>query len=244
MSRYTAQVKNYVDMININKGINLVETSIIKRIQNALPIIFDFEYPIWNERDRKDFETDFLLHYYMAEIGAETIPLWKLFLADWLRTNMPYYNMRMNGLLYLKDFQNLFDNINTIETGTNTENVQNSGESGTDTRQTGNTEYSGGSNSTQKYYETPSHSITDITDHLNNITQQEMTNHYNQDNESATRTDSDFSDTRNLSGTHQITKQGYIGVNRIEQVQKYLSQLTNLKKQIFDDASTLFMEVY
>lgn len=39
-----------------------------------------------------ELETKILRHYYMEEIGLETVALWKLFLEDKLNAIMPYYN--------------------------------------------------------------------------------------------------------------------------------------------------------
>src|SRR5690606_40563614 len=38
------------------------------------------------------FETYFIIHFYMREIGFETEGLFKFYLETWLLVHMPYYN--------------------------------------------------------------------------------------------------------------------------------------------------------
>lgn len=86
MSEYTIQIKTIVDNYSIGiKGIR-------EKIKTAKQYIFDFDFPMYNESYRDELEIKILMHYYMREIGAETVGLWKLFLEERLNLIMPYYN--------------------------------------------------------------------------------------------------------------------------------------------------------
>ena len=61
-------------------------------INTALPKVFNFEFPIFDEAYRPILEKKILKHYYTREIGLETVGLWKLFLDTKLNEIMPYYN--------------------------------------------------------------------------------------------------------------------------------------------------------
>lgn len=61
-------------------------------ITDAAPLFFNFNFPFYDETKRAEFEQNFLRHFYMREIGLETIDYFLLRLEDKLNTIMPYYN--------------------------------------------------------------------------------------------------------------------------------------------------------
>lgn len=61
-------------------------------INAAIPKIFDFEFPIWNDEYRNSLCHKILKHYYTREICEETVGLWKLRLSTKMNEIMPYYN--------------------------------------------------------------------------------------------------------------------------------------------------------
>lgn len=91
MSKYTTEVRficeeaaglvSSVGYLGVNDVIN-----------TALPKVFNFDFPIFDEAYRPILEKKILKHYYTREIGLETVGLWKLFLDTKLNEIMPYYN--------------------------------------------------------------------------------------------------------------------------------------------------------
>lgn len=61
-------------------------------ITEAAPLFFNFNFPFYDETKRAEFEQNFLRHFYMREIGLETIDYFMLRLEDKLNTIMPFYN--------------------------------------------------------------------------------------------------------------------------------------------------------
>lgn len=61
-------------------------------ISKARPKVFDFDYPIFDEAYRSILETKILKHFYLREICAETVGVWKHFLDVKMNEIMPYYN--------------------------------------------------------------------------------------------------------------------------------------------------------
>lgn len=91
MSKYTTEVRTICESYNMlseRAGGNRVEDI----ITNAIPKVFDFEYPIFDVEYKGVLERKILRHYYTREIGFETVALWKLKLCDKLNMIMPYYN--------------------------------------------------------------------------------------------------------------------------------------------------------
>lgn len=91
MSKYTTQVRFICETaagLNESEG----QTSIKHIIAAAIPSVFDFDFPIFDESYRNVLETKILKHYYTREIGLETVGLWKLKLDTKLNEIMPFYN--------------------------------------------------------------------------------------------------------------------------------------------------------
>lgn len=122
-------------------------------IEKARPSVFSFEYPIFNPDYKATLEHKIMRHYYMQEIGLETVGQWKLKLEDKLNLIMPYYNqLYESAQLKIEPFNDVdYKRENstntsvtesskgqTVNTG-NTTNVSNENYT-EDTTNTGNTE--------------------------------------------------------------------------------------------------------
>ena len=90
MASYTMLLRTYIEMWSQNEK----DLSIRERIEIGRKKLFDFDYPFYvdDPQEKKEFETRFIRHFYMKEIGFETEGLFKFHLETWLITNMEYYN--------------------------------------------------------------------------------------------------------------------------------------------------------
>lgn len=91
MSKYTTEVRFICESAVGNmesQGYNKVD----EILTQAAPMIFDFDFPIFDENYRLVLEKAILRHFYTREIAFETAGLWKLKLWDKLCLIMPYYN--------------------------------------------------------------------------------------------------------------------------------------------------------
>lgn len=109
--------------------------TIQQKITNALPHIFDFEFPIFDENHREELERKIVMHYFNREIGLETFALWKLYLEEKLNLEMPYYNELYSTVA------NKYDYLINIDTSSDKksneeENTTASGESSKNTSNT------------------------------------------------------------------------------------------------------------
>ena len=99
MSKYTTEVRYICEV-----AAGLVEstdyTGVEDVIKKALPVVFDFSFPIFDEGYRSVLETKILKHFYTREIGLETVGLWKLKLNTKLNEIMPYFNQLYSSQLY------------------------------------------------------------------------------------------------------------------------------------------------
>lgn len=135
MSKYTTELRficenlcGYTD----SQGLSKVEEIISK----SAPLIFDFDYPIFDEDYKIPLEKKILRHYYLREIGFETVGVWKLKLNDKLNEIMPYFNQLYESEL-LK-FNPLIDV--DVKTTSNTAGKGNTDFSQSDSKTTAETE--------------------------------------------------------------------------------------------------------
>lgn len=130
MSKYTTEVR-YICEVAAGLTESVGYNSVDKVITKAIPKVFDFSFPIYDENYRTILERKILKHYYTREIAAETVGLWKLFLDRRLNEIMPYYNRLYESELF--KFNPLYDvDLTTEHTrtgkeiGDNSENTQSS----------------------------------------------------------------------------------------------------------------------
>lgn len=125
MSKYTTEVRYICEHeagLTDSKGYESVNDIIAKSREK----IFSFDYPIFDEAYRPVLETKILKHFYVREIGFETVGLWKLNLDMLMNEIMPYYNKLYESEL-LK-FNPLWDadyykKNDGTQTGDNTKNA-------------------------------------------------------------------------------------------------------------------------
>lgn len=91
MSKYTTEVRFICEeAAGLTSSVGYLGVNDV--INTALPKVFNFDFPIFDETYRPILEKKILKHYYTREIGLETVGLWKLFLDTKLNEIMPYYN--------------------------------------------------------------------------------------------------------------------------------------------------------
>lgn len=99
MSKYTTELR-FICETEAGKTESVGLSKVDEVISAALPHIFDFDFPIFDENYRTTLETKIIRHYYTREIGLETYGLWKLKLQTKLNEIMPYYNKLYQSELY------------------------------------------------------------------------------------------------------------------------------------------------
>lgn len=86
------KIARYTMMLgDIIRGYGSDEVNINAKIDKAREYIFSFDYPMYNEEHRADFERKFLKHFFTYELGSETFALWQLRLDERLNLIMPKY---------------------------------------------------------------------------------------------------------------------------------------------------------
>lgn len=121
--------------------------------------VINFPYPIWDEKDRHSLNCLILNHYYMREIGLETVAFWKHMLYNKLNERMPYYiklwnaekemgnifaTVSLEDIMHRNGTDDFIDTSHADEDGssengmTGTDNTDGNTTENSDSRQTGN----------------------------------------------------------------------------------------------------------
>ena len=106
MSKYTTEVRYICESyagLKQSVGFDSVESV----IASAVPKIFNFSFPIFDEAYRSVLCAKILREFYTREISEETVGLWKLRLSQKLNNIMPYYNQLYRSELI--EFNPLYD---------------------------------------------------------------------------------------------------------------------------------------
>lgn len=91
MSKFTTEVRFICEQFSgLGESVGYYRTNDV--ISKAREKIFNFDYPIFDEKYRPVLETKILKHFYTREIGFESVGLWLLKLDSKLNEIMPYYN--------------------------------------------------------------------------------------------------------------------------------------------------------
>lgn len=92
MSKYTTELRYICEW---QAGLDHSEgylAAVHEIIEKARPIIFRFDYDIFDPEYRPVIETKFLKRFYTRELCCETYGRWKLFLEDKFNELFPFYN--------------------------------------------------------------------------------------------------------------------------------------------------------
>lgn len=121
MSKYTTELRFICETYNnLDESVGLSNVNTV--IDNALAKLFDFDFPIFDENYRKQLEHKIVRHFYLREIGFETVGVFKFYLENKLNEIMPYYNKIYNA--YLLDIDPL-SNYRSKKLGNNNQLTDN-----------------------------------------------------------------------------------------------------------------------
>lgn len=177
--------------------------------------IFDFDYPFYSEEYRPTFERHFIEHFYFDEIGQETVAKFKQRLKIKFNLIMPYWNK-----IFLADNleQRILDNYDVTETYT---------------REIANNSTATNESTNKNLQSDTPVTKTDLeqVDYFSNIVKDIGNNTSNVNN--------------NSLENWERRMQGNIGVQTdADAIIKYWQSLRQIEKEIFEQCSNLFMEVY
>lgn len=239
MSKYTTEVRficEHYAGYDSSQGLYKVD-EIIRKSRSK---IFDFSYPIFDENYRSVLETKILKHFYIREIGAETVGLWKLWLNARMNEIMPYYNKMYESEML--EFNPLYDTDITID---HVKKNDGSSENNTSGSQTGKTNGTSSDNDWNYYSDTPQGGVEGL-ENLNYLTN---ATHVTNDNE----TENEFeSETSGKNENEYEDNEQYLehikgkqaGISFSKMIKEYRDILINIDLMIIRELNDLFMNIW
>lgn len=262
MSKYTTELRficeNYAGLSESQGGDKVNDI-----IDKALPKIFDFDFPIFDEKYRKELEKKIVRHYYTREICCETVGRWKLFLEDKMSVIMPYYNqLYKSALLEIEPLVNtkISTNrtINRDNNNTSTSNLMGTTDITNITDTTGNvtTSSNGNSTSMNKESDTPQGDINGLVND-NYLTNASINSASDSVSSTVGTTDKkvdDNSESRKETKSEIMTRKegenyaetilGFSGTNQSELLLKFRETFLNIDIMIINELNVLFFSLW
>ena len=227
MSKYTTEVRficeTYADYDESQGYMKIPEI-----IEKSREKVFDFDFPIFDEDYRSVLETKILKHYYLKEIGMETVGVWKHFLDMKMNEIMPYYNqLYKSALLEFNPFYDVDITKDHIGTGSGT------------TENKGTRKDTTGRDHWNYYSDTPQGSV-DRLDDLTYLT--DATHDTDAGNLNSATTNKGNMSTTDQYLDHIKGKQGYASYSKM--LQEFRDTFLNIDKMVIDALGDLFFNLW
>lgn len=160
MSKYTTEVRFICESksgLSESKGFGSVD----EVLNGSWDKIFTSKVSFFDEEYRGVLCKKILKHYYLREIGCETVGIWLLWMNTKLEEIMPYYNKLYESELI--KFNPMYD-VDWSRKGNKTGNESGSGSRSTSGNNSGTNTQSGTSTNTSKnlYSDTPQGALTGV----------------------------------------------------------------------------------
>lgn len=214
MATYTTQVRTICEQyagFDESGGYDQINQAITA----ARASIFTANYPMYTGGSKADLETKILRHYYMREIGLETVGLWKHFLNTRMMEIMPYYcdyvKNSVNNLVPQATIELTRELVESVTGSTNTDGTTETTENGTNTEQKTDTRNMTGSSDT-----TYGHGVTDETTYGHGITD-ETTFGHTLTKSGSEETEHDSTRTPNLTKRDRYSDTPQNGITNVDQ---------------------------
>lgn len=250
------------------------ETLELRQVIEGGVNIWDFEYPSYYEGDeKKAFEQKVIDHFYLRQIGAETVGRFLHYFRRTVREIMPLYIQRYKSVDLMKDPEiRPLDNYNMVETFKQTSEQEASG-TATDRGTTSETSTGSGSGTknnndqgknTAVHSETPESTLNislgapslekvETIGHASDTTQNLEHKVLHEETTASENTESNGEHMNNRTETsssdntteHTLTRRGNIGVTTYAQLlEGYRQTFLNIDMEIIDELEICFLGVY
>lgn len=247
MSKYTTQVRFICETaagLDESTGFSNVD----QVLDGSWASIFTSDVKFFEESYRKELCKKILKHYYLREIGCETIGIWKLWMNTKLEEIMPYYNQVYESTLW--EFEPLEDvNVTTTHQRDTAGNKNDKNQRDTNVTGTGSADGSSNGDEWNKFSDTPQGSVANVdnstylTDARNITTENGYQDHTqtSSDTHNTEELDHSYSDQEKFGETIK-GKRG--GGTYSEMIMKYREALLNVDMMVIREFEDLFLKLW
>lgn len=253
MSKYTTEVRFICENsagLSESEGADNVD-SILDKCWNK---VFNFDFPIFDEKYRQVLCRKILKHYYTREIAHETVGRWKLALNAKLNEIMPYYNqLYKSELLEFNPFYDVDLTRSREGSGTSNRTSKNTETNSGTSKNVSNGSGTSNTDTLNRFSDTPQNSMDTqgIADSVPLTTVTKVNENNKTSNESTdtlTRNDSKTGNgTENINNTDKYieTIQGKQGTeNYSSLLKKFRETFLNIDMMIIEDCSDCFFTLW
>lgn len=245
MASYTMQLKVYIEMWSQFED-NL---SLKERIERGRTKLFDFDYPFFDSEYKKQFETNFIRHFYTREIGFETEGLFKMHLETWLNIHMNYFNKLFESELI--DYNPLENSkAESTHTTDKTKN-QNVSQEGNKNTKGNSSEKDDGftrhleSDTPDSRLKITSNDGQGVIEYASKIDEANVNNTNTANSNVDEATNQDTTSNTDEKETFKMVRGGKIGIQTYaKMIQEHRDAFLRIEKQMFEEMQQLFMLVY
>lgn len=250
MSKYTTEVRYICEEASgfrESKGYNDVDLI----IKEAIPKIFSFDFPIFDESYRDVLEKKILKHYYTREIGEETAGLWKLRLDTKLNEIMPYYNKLYESELL--EFNPLYTTNLTREKNTKYDRdskTKNKGVIDSDSKSSGSGSGNNSSTSVDLYSDTPQGSLTGVEQETYLTNARKINDNGSSSSKSSNKanskivTNEEGNDKVNSTEDYVEKVYGYEGRSASALLKEFRETFLNIDMMVIGELESLFLQLW
>lgn len=210
-------------------------TTQLRSIVESGTLIFDFDYPLFDEGYKPVLERKIIDTFYFREIGFETVAQFKHFLKTRLNTIMPYYN-QLYDTMGLVDKTNYNINLDNTITRKQTSNTTQEGIGESNSSSSGK----GASTSEEVYSDTPQARLqgkdyaTNMSENTNSNTASDMSSGRSR-TEGTAKTVEEY--TEHLLGNASMRYNADI-------LMEWRKSFINVDEQVIGELHDLFMGLY
>ena len=250
MSKYTTEVR-YICEVNSGLNESVGYSKIEAIINGAIPKIFDFDFPMFDENYRVVLERKILKHFYTREICEETAGLWKLRLDTRLNEIMPYYNKLYESELIKFDPLYSDNLIRTRKTDfDSSRKTSNNGKTTSNSNTQGSGNGSTSNNGNDLYSDTPQGSIDGLEagTYLTNArkTTDNSSTTTSTSNTSTGSVDSTDNGLDDLNSTEEYLEKvsGWSGTSGSKLIKEFRETFLNIDLLVIEELDDLFMQLW
>ena len=208
--------------------------------------VWAFDYPSYYTGAQKAaFEKKVLDHYWLQQIGQETVGRWLHYFRSRMNEIMPYYVQLYDSQALMAGIEDPFGNVDIVETyeeeTTGTSRTENSGlSSGSETENATRTE-----DHKRKFSNTPQGSISNLDNYMTEANVETANDADNLSKEHSAETEATSTGTATGTVKRTLTKKGNQGVNTYAHDMKELREtFLNIDLMIIHELKDLFLQVY
>lgn len=247
MSKYTTEVRFICESksgLSESKGFGSVD----EVLNGSWDKIFTSKVSFFDEEYRGVLCKKILKHYYLREIGCETVGIWLLWMNTKLEEIMPYYNKLYESELI--KFNPMYD-VDWNRKGNKTGNESGSGSRSTSGNNSGTNTQSGTSSNTRKdlYSDTPQGALTGVetetyltnarkvSDSGETVINGSTTGSYEDSESSSNKVDTTEDYVESVSG-----KQGGSSYSKL--LNEFRETFLNIDMQVIEEFDEMFMGLW